>query len=110
MSNTYNKSFYAHLPPSVCDKLDLKILLYGEKSWFPDAFKEYEKIVREKRISRDIPDVDAFFEDAERNAMFGIEPEDGITFSEKNGYSFSEIFGDDPFAHKYKQGGSNEKD
>lgn len=102
MSNTYNKSFYAHLPPSVCDKLDMKILLYGKKPWFPEAFEEYEKIVREKRVFRDIPDVDAFFEDAERNAMFGIEPEDGVAFAEKGGYKFDEIFTDDPFAHKYK--------
>lgn len=101
MSNTYDKSFYAHMPPSVCDKLDLKILLYGNKPWFPKAIAEYEKLVCNAKIWRDVPDIDAFFEDAERSAMFGIEVE-GVGFSDEKGYTFNEIFGDDPFAHKYK--------
>lgn len=78
----YDKDFYYYIPLWMQNKLDLKLSLYHEESWFPKAWNTFRKICLTSSF-KDIPDPDAYFTKAEKDISEMIaSDDDGVAFSE----------------------------
>ena len=70
---SYNTDFYAYIPAYMRSKLTMKTNLYGNASWFKEAWESFRKIALTSSM-KDIPDPDRFFEKAELESMPSVEP------------------------------------